>query len=199
MTTAELTAETLEDLLPTLRALQERVGKKLAPLYAVKGPDGTQLTAVLFFWLQVAACPSYEKVGEAHPNYVLAEEAGQTRWAFCRKCHEPHSLKATQKSFSCSSCETRTVLDSAPVQSGTYTCPYCDERAPSIKLGREIEAPRRSARPRSGRWCGSKGRPANLHSTTSGRSRCLGGHPKPAISYRRPSSKRNSAPADTCA
>lgn len=141
VTNAELTAATLDDLLPTLRALQERVGKKLAPLYAVKGPDGAQLTAVHFFWVQVVACPSCKKVGEAHPNYVLAEEAGQRRWAFCRKCHEPHSLKATQKSFSCTSCETKTVLDSAPVQSGTYTCPHCEERTPLIKLGRETEAP----------------------------------------------------------
>lgn len=141
VTTAELTAAKLEELLPTLRALQERVGKGLGPLYAVKGPGGTPLTAVHYFWVQVVACPSCKKVGEAHPNYVLAEEAGQRRWAFCRKCHEPHSLNATQKSFSCTSCETKTVLDSAPVQNGTYTCPHCEERTPLIRLGRETEAP----------------------------------------------------------
>src|SRR5690606_8568557 len=131
----------LEDLLPTLRALQERVGRKLAPLYAVKGPDGKQITAVHYFWVQVVACPSCKKVGEAHPNYVLAEEAGQKRWAFCRKCYQPHALKTTQKSFSCTACETKTILDSAPVQNGKYTCPHCEERTPLISLGRETEAP----------------------------------------------------------
>lgn len=141
VTTAELTAATVEDLLPTLRTLMERVGKKLSPLYAVMGPDGTQLTAVHYFWVQVVACPSCKKDGEAHPNYVLAEEAGQRRWVFCRECHEPQSLKATQKSFSCASCETKTVLDSAPVKRGTYSCPHCEARSPLIKLGRETEAP----------------------------------------------------------
>ncbi|MBE7453867.1 MAG: hypothetical protein HS111_34855 [Kofleriaceae bacterium] len=141
VTSAELTAATLEDLVPTLRTLQERVGKKLAPLHAVKGADGTRLTAIHHFWVQVVACPSCKKDGEAHPNYVLAEEAGKKRWAFCRKCHEPHALKATQKSFSCTACKTKTVLDSAPVQNGTYTCPHCEERTPLIRLGRATEAP----------------------------------------------------------
>lgn len=141
VTTAELIAAKLENLLPTLRALQERVGKGLAPLYAVKGHDGTQLTAVHYFWVQVVECPSCKKVGEAHPNYVLAEEAGQKRWAFCRKCHEPHALKATQTSFSCTSCETKTLLGCAPVQNGKYTCPHCEERTPLIRLGRETEGP----------------------------------------------------------
>lgn len=141
VTTAELTAAKLEDLVPALRALQERVGKTLAPLYAVKDYNGTELTAVHYFWVQVVACPSCKKVGEAHPNYVLAEEAGQRRWAFCKKCHEPHSLKATQKSFSCTVCETKTVLNCAPVQSGKYTCPHCEECTPLITLGRETEAP----------------------------------------------------------
>lgn len=141
VTTAELTAATLDDLLPTLRILQERVGRTLAPFYAVKGADGTPLTAVHYFWVQIVACPSCKKVGEAHPNYILAEEAGQKRWAFCRKCHQPHSLKATQKSFTCTSCETKTELDSAPVQSGAYICPRCRVRTPLIKLGRETQAP----------------------------------------------------------
>jgi len=141
VTVAELTAAKLGDLMPTLRALQESVGKTIAPLHAVKGPNGNQLTAVHYFWVQVVACPSCKKVGEAHPNYVLAEEAGQRRWAFCRKCHEPHALKASQKSFACRSCATKTVLDSAPVQTGTYTCPHCEERTPLITLGRETEKP----------------------------------------------------------
>jgi adenine-specific DNA methylase len=141
VTTAELTAAKLEDLLPTLRILQERVGRTLAPLHTLRGPTGTRFTAVHYFWVQVVACPSCQKVGEAHPNYVLAEETGQKRWAFCRKCHEPHALKASQKSFRCRSCETKTVLDSAPVRYGTYTCPHCEESTPLITLGREAQKP----------------------------------------------------------
>jgi putative DNA methylase len=141
VTTAELTAATLEDLLPTLRSLQESVGKTIAPFHAVKSPDGEQLAAIHYFWVQIVTCPSCKKSGEAHPNYVLAEEAGQKRWAFCRRCHEPHALRASQQSFTCSSCETKTALDSAPVQNGTYTCPHCEERTPLIALGRETEQP----------------------------------------------------------
>lgn len=141
VTTAELIAAKLGDLTPTLRALQESVGKTIAPLHAVKGPDGNQLTAVHYFWVQVVACPSCKEVGEAHPNYVLAEEAGQKRWAFCRKCHVPHALEESQKSFSCTSCKMKTTLDSAPVQNGTYACPHCEKRTPLITLGRETEKP----------------------------------------------------------
>lgn len=141
VTAAELTAARLEDLLPTLRVLQDRVGRTLAPLHTVRSPAGTQFTAVHYFWVQVVACPSCKKVGEAHPNFVLAEEVGRKRWAFCKKCHEPHALKAGQKSFSCRYCETKTALDSAPVKSGTYTCPHCEERTPLIKLGRMTEKP----------------------------------------------------------
>src|SRR5438132_940627 len=90
-----------------------REGRRPRPRYAVKGTGGTQVSAVHYFWAQVVACPSCKKAGEAHPNYILAEEAGQRRWAFCRKCHEPHSLKTTQRSFACTSCEAKTVLDSA--------------------------------------------------------------------------------------
>lgn len=141
VTRAELSAATLEDLLPTLRVLQEKVGKTIAPFHAVRGSDGTKLTAVHHFWVQVVHCPLCKKTGEAHPNYVLAEEAEQKRWVFCKKCHEPHALRASQRSFTCSSCETKTVLDSAPVQNGAYTCLHCGGRTPLIMLGRKTERP----------------------------------------------------------
>ncbi len=141
VTHAELTAAKLEDLIPTLCALQDSVGKTIAPLHAVKGPDGRQLTAVHYFWVQVVSCPSCGKAGEAQPNYVLAEESGKKRWAFCRNCHEPHALKAKHKSFTCTSCTSKTILDSAPVQNGTYACSHCKKRTSLITLGREGEQP----------------------------------------------------------
>lgn len=137
VTAAELAAARLEDVIPTLRNLQASVGKTMAPFYVLKSSDGTPLTAVHYFWVQLVACPSCENVGEAHPNYVLAEESGKKRWVFCRECHEPHALKASQKSFSCKSCGTKTFLDSAPVEKGTYACPHCKKRTPLIALGRE--------------------------------------------------------------
>ncbi len=141
VTNAELTASSLEDLLPTLRTLQESVGKTLAPFHSVKDAHGKKLTAIHHFWVQVVHCPSCKMAGEAHPNYVLAAEAGRKRWVFCRKCHEPHALKETQRSFACTSCKTKTVLDEAPVQNGAYTCPHCEERVPLIALGRETDQP----------------------------------------------------------
>lgn len=141
ITSAELTAATLGDLLPTLRALQEKVGKTIALLHAAEGPDGAKLAVVHHFWVQVVCCPSCKKTGEAHPNYLLAEEAGRKRWAFCKKCHEPHALPPSQRSFTCSSCRAKTLLRSAPVQNGAYTCPHCDERTSLITLGRDTEQP----------------------------------------------------------
>lgn len=141
VTSAELTAATLEDLLPTLRTLQESVGKTLVSFHAVRSSDGKPLTAVHYFWVQIVACPACKKIGEAHPNYVLAEEAGQKRWTFCRKCHEPHALGAGRRSFTCPSCKTKTALNSAPVQNGTYTCQHCNKGTPLIALGRETKQP----------------------------------------------------------
>ena len=141
VTNAELAAASLEDPLPTLRALQEHVGKTLTPFHSVKDADGKQLTAVHHFWVQVVCCPTCKRTGEAHPNYVLAEEAGRERWVFCRKCHEPHSLQPKQQRFTCRSCETETFLREAPVQSGTYICPHCAERTPLIALGRAAMQP----------------------------------------------------------
>lgn len=141
VTTAELAAANMEDLLPTLRTLQDSVGRTIAPLHAVKGPDGKLLTAIHYFWVQIVSCPSCKNTGEAHPNYILAEEASQKRWAFCRKCHAPHALKANHRQFTCTSCSTKTLLDEAPVQNGAYTCPHCEERVPLITLGRETELP----------------------------------------------------------
>lgn len=141
VTSAELTAAKLEDLMPTLRALQKAVGRTIAPLYAVRGSKGQKLSAVHYFWVQVVACPSCKTVGEAHPNYVLAEQAGKQRFAFCRKCHEPHALKANRKSFSCTLCRTNTTLVSAPVKNGTYKCLHCAARTPLITLGRDTDKP----------------------------------------------------------
>jgi len=141
ITTAESTAAKLGDLRPTLRELHGSVGNTIAPFHGAHGRDGNQLTVVHYFWVQVVACPSCKRIGEAHPNYVLAEQAGQNRWAFCRKCHAPHSLTVSEKGFRCTSCNTKTILDSAPVQNGTYACPYCEKRTPLIALGRNTQKP----------------------------------------------------------
>lgn len=141
VTAAELDAASIEDLLPTLSALQETVGKTIAPYHSVKGRDGARLTAVHHFWVQIARCPSCGRSGEAHPNYVLAEEAGQKRWAFCRRCHEPHAIEENQQQLACRSCRTKTVMGEPPVRNGAYTCPHCEERTPLIGLGREMQRP----------------------------------------------------------
>jgi putative DNA methylase len=139
VTNAELTASSLQDLLPTLRTLQQSVGKTIEPFHSVKGPDGEPLTAVHHFWVQVVRCLGCRRTGEAHPNYTLADEAGRKRWVFCRECHEIRTLRRGQRHFTCDACDTATDLKSAPVQNGAYTCPHCAERTPLIALGRKTE------------------------------------------------------------
>lgn len=142
VTGAELVAAEFDDLVTTLRELHERVGESLSHFYKVKKPGtNQQLTGIHYFWVQVVKCPSCKKTGEAHPNYILARENGQNQWAFCRQCHEPHSIRANWKSFKCISCDTRTVLEAAPVENGAYNCPHCSVRTPLIKLGRETGTP----------------------------------------------------------
>src|SRR6478752_4363269 len=96
VTSAELTASELEDLQAPLRELQKAVGRRLASLPRTRGPDGKSLTLIHHFWVQVVACPACHRKGEAHPNFILSEEEGAARTAFCRKCHEVHPLRKGQ-------------------------------------------------------------------------------------------------------
>lgn len=143
VTSAELAASHLEDLLPTLRQLQQSVGQTLAPFYPDHQAENARLMPVHYFWVQQVQCPACRRTGEAHPNYVLSEEAGRQRWAFCHSCHEPHPLKAKQGRFTCRSCASVTDLKKAPVQSGTYTCPHCEARTALIEMGRATARPPR--------------------------------------------------------
>jgi putative DNA methylase len=141
VTGAELASADLDDLTPALRVLQGKVGRRLAPLHATRAADGTHLTVLHHFWVQVVKCPSCGKAGEAHPNFLLADEETAGRWAFCRKCHEVHKLRAGQARFTCRSCSTETSVDGAPVAGGAFTCPRCSHREPLIEVGRTSNAP----------------------------------------------------------
>jgi adenine-specific DNA methylase len=140
---AELGAAGLEDLEPELRELQASVGKELAPFHATRGPDGDHLTVLHHFWVQVVECPHCGKEGEAHPNYVLAEQAGLPRWVFCSTCHEVQTLARREKKLDCRGCREETRLDRSPVVSGVYTCRHCGHSARLIELGRKVAAPPR--------------------------------------------------------
>lgn len=141
VTEAELVAADLEDLLPTMEALHESVGKALASLYKTRGTNGQPLTVVHYFWVQIVMCPKCGMKGEAHPSFLLADEAQKEKWAFCRKCHEIHKLRRDQRRFMCKTCETETNLDDVPVDGGAYTCPSCSHRVPLISIGRESGTP----------------------------------------------------------
>ncbi len=141
VTAAELGADGLPDPEPILRLLQERVGETVASFHAVKRRGGVQLSAVHHFWVQVVRCPSCRRPGEAHPNYVLAGKAGEGKWAFCKKCHEPKEVEDGQGEFACTACRTNTILDEAPVRNGAYFCPHCGVRTPLIAFGRKTKLP----------------------------------------------------------
>lgn len=141
VTAAELTAADFDDLAPAMQALKEKVGKRLAPLYSTRGVDGTRLMVLHNFWVQVVECPSCGQAGEAHPNFVLAEEETAGRWAFCRHCHEVHKLRARQARFTCRNCSKETDVNDAPVLTGAYTCSRCSHREPLIEFGRAARTP----------------------------------------------------------
>lgn len=139
VTEAELGVAGLEDLGPVLRALHESVGNAIAVFHKTRGPAGESLKIIHHFWVQIVACPSCGQKGEAHPNFLLSEQAGQARWAFCRECHEVHMLRRGQKRFVCSACEAETNLEQAPVQAGRYSCRRCSHCVPLIALGRSAD------------------------------------------------------------
>lgn len=136
ITNAELSAAVLEDLVPTLRALQASVGQSLRPYYETPALAAEGLTPLHHFWVQVVACPGCTTVGEAHPNYLLAAEKGKPRWVFCRDCHTVHAIKEGQRSFTCKACRSRTYVDEGTVRNGAYTCRACDQHTPLISVGR---------------------------------------------------------------
>lgn len=143
VTNAELNAAALDDLAPTLRSLQDRVGNRLASLHATRAHDGRRLAVVHHFWVQVVKCPECKVRGEAHPNFVLAEEPATGRWGFCRCCHEIRRLTERQSRFMCRACGAMTDLNAPPVTGGAYKCHRCEHRVPLIELGRKTDAPPR--------------------------------------------------------
>jgi putative DNA methylase len=130
----ELRAATLPDLGPTLAALTEKVGKRLAPFHA-RGDD----QVLHHFWVQVISCDACAEKFDAHSNHVLADD-GNVRHAFCSSCGEVHELAAGTEDFRCQ-CGGTTKCNEGTVQRGRAQCPHCAHGEQLIEIARRRGAP----------------------------------------------------------
>lgn len=142
ITRFELHAADVPDLTSAIDALQRTVGSRMAQYYRTKGASGEDRLILHAFWVQVVTCHQCGHKSEAHPHYQLAYESeGKQQWAFCRSCHHVAKLKKERKSFNCSACDTRTVIDSGPVMHGRFACPQCRAEEDLIDVAARTNCP----------------------------------------------------------
>jgi adenine-specific DNA methylase len=141
ITRFELGAHEAGDLATALGRLQDTVGRRLAPYYAVCGPRGEPRRLLHAFWVQAVRCRGCRQMVEAHPHFQFAFEAeGERQWAFCRACHEVHELGRSASSFRCRHCREETVIADGPVFHGELVCPSCATREPLIDVARRTRS-----------------------------------------------------------
>ena len=141
VTNLEIMAAGLPDLENALVHLQDTVGKSLRRYHTFVTDDGSEHPVLHHFWVQVVTCLVCGQHFDAHPNFVLASEAGK-QWVFCAACGKVASRSAKHKTFSCGACGHRTKVNVGRVDYGKATCPYCHHREPLIEIGRRTgEAP----------------------------------------------------------
>jgi putative DNA methylase len=143
VTEAELTIDTLPDLIPTLVELQARVGARLSPFYKTRSPTGLPLTALHYFWVQVVRCEECRTPHEAHPNFLLSHQPTDRPWVFCRSCHHVHQLRRGQHRFRCCQCDATTDLTRPPLTAGILSCDRCLHQTPLIDAARSSTTPPR--------------------------------------------------------
>jgi adenine-specific DNA methylase len=117
--------------------LAEEVGARMAPFYRTVGPDGEELVALHYFWVQVVECGGCGRQVDAHPHYQLGYEvAGEQQWVVCRSCGQVAECPRSARTLVCAACASRTVISAGPVSYGKLTCPSCGTSQRLIQVGR---------------------------------------------------------------
>jgi len=142
ITNFEIRAADTPDLERDLRRLEEGAGERLSRYYKTKNAKGEVQDVLHFFWVQEVGCRECGHVVQAHPHYQLAFEAeGELQWAFCRHCHEVHSLKKDEKGFYCRECHNWTLIHEGPVDYGKLKCTACEATEPLIAVAERTNRP----------------------------------------------------------
>jgi putative DNA methylase len=142
ITNFEIRAADIPDLGGDLRRLQDGVGERLSRYYKTKNAKGDAQDVLHFFWVQEVGCRECGHVVEAHPHYQLAFEAeGELQWAFCRHCHEVHTLKRDAKGFYCRECHKWTSIQEGTVDYGKLKCSACETTEPLIAVADRTNRP----------------------------------------------------------
>jgi putative DNA methylase len=117
--------------------LAEDVGARMAPFYRTVGPDGEELVALHYFWVQVVECGGCGRQVDAHPHYQLGYEvAGKRQWVVCRSCGQVAECPRSTKTLVCGECASRTIIGAGPVSYGKLICPSCGTGQRLIQIGR---------------------------------------------------------------
>lgn len=134
VTAKELTPIKEKDLLKGFRAVQAVVKKKILKWYRTELEDGQTGTIVYAFWVDVIKCRSCKRDTPAHPHFQLSRyQKAKKQVVFCSICGDISTLPLSTKAFACR-CGGITNIHNGPVQKGTFTCPYCQSRAPVISF-----------------------------------------------------------------
>lgn len=115
----------LPPLGPTLDALCETVGSKLAPYYRAMDDAGNEETLLHAFWVQAVECDGCGHAYHAHPQFKLASDkiVGK-QWVVCRGCGHVRTARLDTQTVTCG-CGVRTDRSKGNVVAGAAVCPCC--------------------------------------------------------------------------
>jgi adenine-specific DNA methylase len=142
ITSFEIRAAATPDLESDLRRLEASAGRHLSRYYKTKDAKGEMQDVLHFFWVQEVTCRECGHTVEAHPHHQLAFEAeGDKQWAFCRHCHEVHTLQKDEKGFYCRECHERTLIHEGTVKYGKLECMDCGTTEQLIEVSERTRRP----------------------------------------------------------
>lgn len=141
VTQSELEAGALPNLESALLELKQSVGTILEPLYQLNRPGIGSLTVVHWFWVQRVRCGHCRRLGDAHPNLLVAETE-KNRTVVCPECGELHRIRRNASSFTCSCSKRRYYIERGNVSDGRYQCTHCGHTEALIDIARRDGKPR---------------------------------------------------------
>lgn len=115
-----------------LAELRREVGEAMAPYH--RRTDGREI--LHHFWVQVVTCGACGRDFDAHPHFVLADEADAShKHVFCASCGDVHTVPRKWSSLTCKGCGDRTLFSDGRVDYGKATCPCCGHEERLIDVG----------------------------------------------------------------
>jgi putative DNA methylase len=119
----------------SFKHISSKVEESVRSLYETSHRPGIPAEVVNAFWVSRFTCPKCDVELDAHPHYRLAFSAkNNIQQVFCRFCESVQAISYKFKSFTCNSCQKRTVVNEGPARQGVLRCQTCRTKTKIVDL-----------------------------------------------------------------